>query len=105
MVKTDQATVGDRTLHNPWKGCEAYHFFMLAQQQLENEELKEAMNTAMRLAEFDDVLDEVDLYSLMALTAYYAKNYSVCSKAFIRLEAIEARGGSRGRVPTTLPHP
>eukprot|EP00756_Hemistasia_phaeocysticola_P065639 Hpha_TRINITY_DN8695_c0_g1::TRINITY_DN8695_c0_g1_i1::g.168905::m.168905/K19674/WDR35, IFT121; WD repeat-containing protein 35 len=97
MLKADRMTSADRSLDNPWRGCEAYHFFMLAQQQLIDAHRPDmALNTAMRLMEYDDILDEVDLHSLIALVAYYNKNYAVCSKAFIRLEAIEARGGSRG---------
>nr|CCC90608.1 unnamed protein product [Trypanosoma congolense IL3000] len=43
----------------------------------------------MRLMAYDDIISPVDSYSLIALTAYLAKNYSICSKAFTRLEAAE----------------
>ena len=41
--------------------------------------------------EYDDILDELEVYSLVALAAYYAKNWGACSKAIIRLEALEAK--------------
>jgi WD repeat-containing protein 35 len=43
----------------------------------------------MRVMEFDDLIPPVDAYSLIALTAYLAKNFDICSKAFTRLEGIE----------------
>ena len=97
LLSADKATATDRTLDNAWKGAEAYHFFLLAQQQLlERHTVGRAMVTAARLMEYDDVLDEVDLFSLIALASYLNKCYALCSKAFIRLESIEARGGKRG---------
>ena len=97
LLSADKVTVTDRTLDSAWRGAEAYHYFLLAQKQLiEQHNVERAMVTAMRLSEYDDILDEVDLYSLIALTTYLNKSYSLCSKAFIRLETIEARGGKRG---------
>eukprot|EP01063_Lacrimia_lanifica_P003470 TRINITY_DN1185_c0_g2_i1.p1 TRINITY_DN1185_c0_g2~~TRINITY_DN1185_c0_g2_i1.p1 ORF type:complete len:1243 (+),score=457.53 TRINITY_DN1185_c0_g2_i1:72-3800(+) len=96
LLTTDQATASDRTLANAWRGAEAYHFFLLAQEQLSQQQTERAMVTAMRLCEYDDVLDEVDVYSLIALAAYLNRSYSVCSKAFTRLEDLEARGVKHG---------
>ncbi|KAJ9468906.1 Intraflagellar transport protein 122-like protein [Diplonema papillatum] len=99
LLSADKATATDKALDNAWKGAEAYHFYLLAQQQLvEHQNVERAMVTAMRLTEYDDILDEVSLYSLIALTAYLNKSYSLCSKAFIRLETIEARGNKRSEL-------
>ena len=44
---------------------------------------------AFRLVEYDDILDELEVYSFVALAAYYAKNWGACSKAFIRYPPFE----------------
>eukprot|EP01063_Lacrimia_lanifica_P003469 TRINITY_DN1185_c0_g1_i1.p1 TRINITY_DN1185_c0_g1~~TRINITY_DN1185_c0_g1_i1.p1 ORF type:complete len:1246 (+),score=479.60 TRINITY_DN1185_c0_g1_i1:153-3890(+) len=91
LLETDKATASDRTLVNAWKGAEGHHLFLLAQQQLQSQQVERAMVTAMRLTEYDDILEEGDLYTLIALVSYLNKSYSICSRAFIRLETLEAR--------------
>ncbi len=39
-----------------------------------------ALKTAVRLCDYDDILDPVDVYSLYALAAIANKAYSMCSK-------------------------
>merc|ERR1712224_75933 len=48
---------------------------------------EQAMKTALRLAEYEDILDIQTIYSIIALTTYYNKCFMQCSKAFIKLEA------------------
>jgi WD repeat-containing protein 35 len=36
LITSDLSNVSDKTLNNPWKGAEAYHFYMLCQSQLYN---------------------------------------------------------------------
>ena len=69
--------------------AEAYHFYILAQKQLYDGKTEAAMCTAMRLIDSEEILDPVDIYSLIAIAAYYAKHFGQCSKAFIRLETLE----------------
>jgi len=79
-----------RTLDAAWHGAEAYHFFMLAQRQLYEGNVMAAMTTAQRLALYEDMVDARDIYCIMALTAFYANCLGTCSKAFIKLEAMES---------------
>lgn len=46
------------------------------------------MKTALRLQDYEDIIAPKDIYSLIALTAYYNKHYGQCSKAFIKLETL-----------------
>jgi WD repeat-containing protein 35 len=78
-----------RTLDSAWHGAEAFHWFMLAQRQLRGGLMEPAMKTAMLLVNYEDILAPADIYSLIALCAYYARHYGMCSKAFMRLEALE----------------
>lgn len=39
----------------------------------------------MRLIEYNDLITLVDAYSLIALSAYLAQSYGVCSNAFTKL--------------------
>ena len=46
------------------------------------------MKTALRLANYEDIIDPKDVYSLIALTAYYNQYYAIASRAFIKLESL-----------------
>ena len=87
-ILSSDTRAADRELDAPWRGAEAYHFWLLAQKQLYLGNVEEAVRTALRLGEYDDVLPPERLHALVALTACYASMYGVCSRAFIRLEAL-----------------
>jgi len=80
--------VQSRLMDSAWRGAEAFHFLMLCQRQLYNNEVTNALRTAMRLTEYDDLLDAKTAYSLLALAAVTARCYAVCSKAFSKLESL-----------------
>ena len=48
---------------------------------------QEAMRTALRLREYESIISIEEIYSLIALTAFYSRFYGQCSKAFIKLQA------------------
>lgn len=56
-----------RMIESAWHGAEAYHFFLLAQRQLYNGEYAASLATASALADYDDVLEPAQAYSVMAL--------------------------------------
>lgn len=89
LLASDSASAGDKSLDNAWHGAEAYHYFMLCQQHLISRNLDAALAIAIRLMDYDDVISTIDAYSLVALTSYFARSFSICSKAFTRLEALE----------------
>lgn len=72
-----------------WRGAEAYHFLMLCQRQLYEGYVDAAMKTALHLREFEDSLNHEDIYSLLALASCANRAFGTCSKAFIKLEALE----------------
>ncbi|OTF81489.1 hypothetical protein BLA29_000177 [Euroglyphus maynei] len=74
---------------DPWKGAEAYHFYMLTQRNLYRRRYQQAMNCALHLQDYEEYLTVEQIYSLLALAAYANKCYDICSKAFIKLESIE----------------
>lgn len=87
LITQDQSVASDKALESPWRGCEAYHLYLLAQRQLYEGQCEAAMRTSIRLAEYEDILDAQSIFSLMALATYYNKFFMQCSKAFIKLEA------------------
>ncbi|MFH4979253.1 hypothetical protein AB6A40_005962 [Gnathostoma spinigerum] len=89
ILKEDQtlSAVENSLIDGAWRGAEAYHFYILAQSQLYNGDTEAAMKTAVYLTEFDDILEPVDVYSLLALTSCVARQFAVCSRAFIKLES------------------
>lgn len=87
LITADQTTSSDRALESPWRGCEAFHLYLLAQRQLYEGSYEAAMRTALRLADYEDILDTQTIYSVIALTTYYNKFFAQCSRAFIKLEA------------------
>eukprot|EP00658_Telonema_sp_P-2_P057526 TRINITY_DN4596_c0_g6_i3.p1 TRINITY_DN4596_c0_g6~~TRINITY_DN4596_c0_g6_i3.p1 ORF type:complete len:1179 (-),score=268.48 TRINITY_DN4596_c0_g6_i3:50-3586(-) len=105
LLDQDHALVGT-TKELGWRGAEAYHFYMLAQRQLfegSPQQIEAAMRTALRLRVYEDILPAKEIYSLIALTAYYNKSFAQCSKAFIKLESLpdtEADASTRERYET-----
>merc|ERR1712113_772982 len=87
LITADQSVASDRALESPWRGCEAFHLYLLAQKQLYEHFYEQAARTALRLADYEDILDTQTIYSIIALTSYYNKFFNQCSKAFIKLEA------------------
>ncbi|CAJ0945040.1 unnamed protein product, partial [Mesorhabditis belari] len=77
-----------RMIDNAWRGAEAYHFFMLAQRQLYRGNADAAMKTAYYLIDFDDILDSIEVYTLLALTSCVTKQFSVASRAFMKLDSL-----------------
>lgn len=88
LVQHDAATGESRALDNPWRGAEAYHLYLLAHRQLYGGTLERALRTSLKLTAYEDILEEREIYSLIALTAFYTKHFEQCSKAFIKLETL-----------------
>ena len=88
LITSDINTNTDKVLNNPWRGAEAWHFYLLAQRQLYNKQYNDALKTAKRLAEYELELDTKKVYSVIAIASYYNKNFKECSKAFVKLEGI-----------------
>uniref|UniRef100_A0A7M5VC06 Anaphase-promoting complex subunit 4 WD40 domain-containing protein n=1 Tax=Clytia hemisphaerica TaxID=252671 RepID=A0A7M5VC06_9CNID len=63
------------------KWADAFHFYLLAQRQLYEGRPDAALRTAMQLKDYDDIIDPIDAYSLIALTACSNKAFGVCSKS------------------------
>ena len=80
---------GRKIMDNAWRGAACYHYYCLAHRQLYDAQYVDAMKTSIRLSEYEDILPKVDIYSLVALSAYHAKDWYVCSKAFIKLETLD----------------
>ena len=79
-----------RILDRAWHRAEAYHLFLTAQRQLYAGYVDAAMKTALVLRDYEDVIDAVKIYSLLALTACSNRSFGTASKAFIRLESEES---------------
>eukprot|EP00736_Rhodelphis_marinus_P014135 Rmarinus@m.4538 len=88
LVQHERMTANDKMLLTPWRGAEAYHFFLLAQRQLYEGYHEFAMKTAYRLQDYDDILDPIEVYSLLGMASYYSKSFATCSKAFVKLETL-----------------
>ena len=88
LMQHDAATGENKALDKAWHGAEGYHFYLLAQRQLYAGNSLGAMQTACQLRRYDDVICPVDVYSVIALTAYYNKAFGICSKAFVKLESL-----------------
>jgi WD repeat-containing protein 35 len=84
---------GNEGLEDAWHGAEGYHFFLLAQRQLYAGQVEFAMKSALRLTEYEDILESRDIYSIVALASFYNKYYGQCSRAFIKLEGLTVGEG------------
>lgn len=45
------------------------------------------MKTALQLMDYEDILDPMDIYSLLGLGACANRSFGVCSKAMSKLES------------------
>ncbi|KAI9219489.1 hypothetical protein BC828DRAFT_386038 [Blastocladiella britannica] len=77
-----------RVLENPWRGAEAYHFYLLAQRQFYTGDSDSALRTAMSLRSYCDILSAKTVYSLIALLSHKSRNYQVCSRALGKLQSL-----------------
>ncbi|XP_075255210.1 WD repeat-containing protein 35-like [Convolutriloba macropyga] len=77
-----------RILDNAWRGAEAFHFYVLAQRQFYAEKTEAAMRTCMQLVDYEDYLDPLAIYSLLALSAIRCRSFDVASRAFGKLEEL-----------------
>ena len=57
----------DKIANNPWRGAEAYHFYLLCQRQLHQKKYKESCKTALRLKFYEDILGTEIIYKLIAI--------------------------------------
>lgn len=48
----------------------------------------------VRLVRYEDVLEPVQIYALIALTAFHNQYFGVCSRAFVKLETMPAASHS-----------
>ncbi|XP_024366604.1 uncharacterized protein [Physcomitrium patens] len=71
-----------------WHGAEAYHFWLLAHRELYASHYDQAMKVSLWLRNYEDILDVIDIYSLIALTSFLNKHYAHCSKAVSKLESL-----------------
>ena len=85
----DSASKEFFTLEKPWRAAEAYHYYTLAQRQFYSGFLSSAVITSCKLKEYEDILGETVIYSLIALTSLHAGYYETCSKAMLKLESLE----------------
>ncbi|XP_068194364.1 WD repeat-containing protein 35 isoform X1 [Antennarius striatus] len=87
----EEATSSDNHIvDNAWRGAEAYHFFLLAQRQLYDGYMENAMRTALHLREYEDIIPVVEIYSLLAICSASNRAFGTCSQAFIKLESSES---------------
>ncbi|XP_021346413.1 WD repeat-containing protein 35-like isoform X1 [Mizuhopecten yessoensis] len=90
FLEEDTTAITDsKLIDSAWRGAEAYHFYIRAQRQLLEGYVDAAMRTTLFLREYDDIIDAVDIYALLALTSSANKAFGTCSKAFIKLETLD----------------
>ncbi|CAI5455549.1 unnamed protein product [Caenorhabditis angaria] len=78
-----------RVIENAWRGAEAFHLICVAHQHFYEERPSDALRTAIILTEYEDILDVNEIYSMMALAAANVRQFSLCSKAMMKLEVCE----------------
>ncbi|CAI2357122.1 unnamed protein product [Caenorhabditis sp. 36 PRJEB53466] len=81
-----------RILENTWRGAEAFHFMILAQQHFFDERVEDALQTSVVLSDYEEYLDPAEVHSMIALAAANVRQFGICSKAMMRLETMEDLG-------------
>ncbi|CAD7934483.1 unnamed protein product [Amoebophrya sp. A120] len=92
MMDVDgEIAVEDTSYLQPFRYAEAYHLLMLCQKQIYEHQLEKALRTAIRLTDYEDVLDTKTVYCLVALTAFQSKYFLQCSRAFMKLRKCDPK--------------
>ncbi|XP_030756020.1 WD repeat-containing protein 35 isoform X2 [Sitophilus oryzae] len=89
LPKADGETFDPMIFENAWKGAEAYHYYMLAQNQLYQGKLHDALRISYKLQEYGDYIPECEIYSLLSLTSCLDRSFAICSKALMRLKSLD----------------
>ncbi|XP_050313248.1 WD repeat-containing protein 35 isoform X2 [Anthonomus grandis grandis] len=76
-------------LGNAWRGAEAYHYLILAHQQLYSGKIYDALCIFYKLQDYTDFIAEIEIFSLLALTACLDRSFFICSKAFMKLKTLK----------------
>lgn len=76
------------TLDDAWHSAEAYHFYILAQKLLIQNQYEAAMRACLHLRNFTDVISPLTIYSLLALSSFHCQFFKQCSLALQRLEQL-----------------
>lgn len=74
---------------NAWKGAEAYHYFILAQNQLYKGKLHDALCISYKLQDYGEFIPEKDIYCLLSLASCLDRSFAICSKALMKLKSLE----------------
>ncbi|XP_076841795.1 WD repeat-containing protein 35 isoform X1 [Brachyhypopomus gauderio] len=90
LLEEDVCVSDTRVVEQAWRGAEAFHLFLLAQRQLYNGMPEAAMNTALHLRDYEDIIPPVEIYSLLAVCSSASRAFGTCSRAFIKLESLES---------------
>ncbi|XP_057331775.1 WD repeat-containing protein 35 [Microplitis mediator] len=88
MMGLTESNEDSRVIENAWRGAEAYHFLLMTNRQIYAGDTDAAMKTALRLREYEDILECEEIYSLLALASANNQAFATCSKAFIKLEGL-----------------
>lgn len=78
-----------------WRGAEAYHFWTLAQAQVQDGQYQAALRTALNTRRYVDALDPQNVFSLLALAALCTGHFGIASKAFMKLESLSGLSASQ----------
>jgi WD repeat-containing protein 35 len=87
--KDESAKNRMKVFSNAWRSAAAYHYFLLANKELYTGKIEIAMKAAIRCCEFIDILNSVQVYSLIALTSYMSKYFEVCSMSLTKLLTLD----------------
>ena len=89
LMQHEAAVVGGEVAtQGAWRGAEAYHLWLLAHRQMYSGDAEAALQTALQLGDYEDILPARDLWSFVALAAVCCKHYGCASRAFIKLESL-----------------
>ena len=68
LITSDLSNLGDKSLNNPWKGAEAFHYYIICQSQIYNKEYASSLKTALRLVQFEK---EIGSKESLWMSAFY----------------------------------
>jgi WD repeat-containing protein 35 len=89
MLSEEKLAVEVSAMDNIWRGAEAYHYYILAQKQFYQGMPDAAVITCTTLCQYQDIIDPVKIFSLMALAGIHSSYFYSCAKSLAKLESLK----------------
>ena len=86
LITSDISSIGDKAFSDPWRGAEAWHFYILTQRLLLKKKYKQAVKVVKKIFNYESELGTKRIYALATIVSFHAEFFKILSKSMTKLE-------------------